>query len=47
MAIASQLRGENKRMVAIIGDGSITGGMAYEAMNHAGSISANLLSDSK
>ncbi len=43
MAIASQLRGENKRMVAIIGDGSITGGMAYEAMNHAGSISANLL----
>jgi len=43
MAIASQLRGEDKRMVAIIGDGSITGGMAYEAMNHAGSISANLL----
>ena len=43
MAIASQLRGENKRMVAIIGDGSITGGMAYEAMNHAGAIDANLL----
>ena len=43
MAIASQLQGEDKRMVAIIGDGSITGGMAYEAMNHAGSISANLL----
>ena len=43
MAIASQLRGEDKRMVAIIGDGSITGGMAYEAMNHAGAIDANLL----
>jgi len=43
MAIASQLRGEDKRMVAIIGDGSITGGMAFEAMNHAGAIDANLL----
>ncbi|MFW5444132.1 MAG: 1-deoxy-D-xylulose-5-phosphate synthase, partial [Methylococcaceae bacterium] len=43
MAIASQLRGEKKRMVAIIGDGSITGGMAFEAMNHAGAIDANLL----
>ncbi len=43
MAIASELKGENKQMVAIIGDGSITGGMAYEAMNHAGSIDANLL----
>ncbi|MCQ8183661.1 1-deoxy-D-xylulose-5-phosphate synthase, partial [Methylomonas sp. SURF-1] len=30
MAIASQLRGEDKKMVAIIGDGSITGGMAFE-----------------
>ncbi|MEQ1544490.1 1-deoxy-D-xylulose-5-phosphate synthase [Methyloglobulus sp.] len=43
MAIASQLKGENKHMVAIIGDGSITGGMAFEAMNHAGAIDANLL----
>jgi 1-deoxy-D-xylulose-5-phosphate synthase len=43
MAIASELKGENKHMVAIIGDGSITGGMAYEAMNHAGSLDANLL----
>ncbi|WP_374089743.1 1-deoxy-D-xylulose-5-phosphate synthase [Methylomicrobium lacus] len=43
MAIASAQKGENKQMVAIIGDGSITGGMAYEAMNHAGSIDANLL----
>ncbi len=43
MAIAAKLRGDDKRMVAIIGDGSITGGMAFEAMNHAGSIDANLL----
>ena len=43
MAIASKLRGDNKRMVAIIGDGSITGGMAFEAMNHAGALDANLL----
>ncbi|MFZ2156127.1 MAG: 1-deoxy-D-xylulose-5-phosphate synthase, partial [Bradyrhizobium sp.] len=43
MAIASELKGEDQQMVAIIGDGSITGGMAYEAMNHAGCIDANLL----
>jgi 1-deoxy-D-xylulose-5-phosphate synthase len=43
MAIASQLRGEDKKMVAIIGDGSITGGMAFEAMNHAGDVNANVL----
>jgi 1-deoxy-D-xylulose-5-phosphate synthase len=43
MAIASAQKGEDKQMVAIIGDGSITGGMAYEAMNHAGALDANLL----
>jgi 1-deoxy-D-xylulose-5-phosphate synthase len=43
MAIASARKGEHKQMVAIIGDGSITGGMAYEAMNHAGALDANLL----
>jgi 1-deoxy-D-xylulose-5-phosphate synthase len=43
MAIANKLKGGNDHMVAIIGDGSITGGMAYEAMNHAGAIDANLL----
>ncbi|MFA5983057.1 MAG: 1-deoxy-D-xylulose-5-phosphate synthase [Methylococcaceae bacterium] len=43
MAIASGLKGEQKQMVAIIGDGSITGGMAFEAMNHAGSIDADVL----
>ena len=43
MAIAAELKGENKKMVAIIGDGSITGGMAFEAMNHAGALDADLL----
>ncbi|EIC30541.1 MULTISPECIES: 1-deoxy-D-xylulose-5-phosphate synthase [Methylomicrobium] len=43
MAIAAALKGEHKQMVAIIGDGSITGGMAYEAMNHAGALDANVL----
>ena len=43
MAIAAENKGEDSRMVAIIGDGSITGGMAFEAMNHAGAMDANLL----
>lgn len=43
MAIAANLNGDNRQMIAIIGDGSITGGMAYEAMNHAGALDANLL----
>jgi len=43
MAIAAESKGDDSRMVAIIGDGSITGGMAFEAMNHAGAIDANLL----
>ena len=30
-------------MVAVIGDGAITGGMAYEAMNHAGSLGSRLI----
>jgi len=43
MAIAAKVKGDDSRMVAIIGDGSITGGMAFEAMNHAGALDANLL----
>ncbi len=43
MAIAAKQQGLDKRCVAIIGDGSITGGMAFEAMNHAGVVDANLL----
>ncbi len=36
MAIARDLKGENHKVVAIIGDGALTGGMALEAINHAG-----------
>jgi 1-deoxy-D-xylulose-5-phosphate synthase len=36
MAIARDLRGENFKSVAVIGDGALTGGMALEAINHAG-----------
>ncbi len=43
MAIASQRAGTHHQGIAIIGDGGLTGGMAFEALNHAGSIDANLL----
>ncbi|WP_421867164.1 1-deoxy-D-xylulose-5-phosphate synthase [Motiliproteus sp.] len=43
MALAHQLQGDDKRAVAIIGDGAMTGGMAFEAMNHAAHTSADLL----
>lgn len=36
MAMARDLKGENFKVVAIIGDGALTGGMALEAINHAG-----------
>ena len=36
MARASRLRGEQRRIVAVIGDGSMTGGLAFEGMNNAG-----------
>lgn len=44
MAMASKYKGEkSKQHVAVIGDGSMTGGMAFEAMNHAGVSDTNLL----
>jgi 1-deoxy-D-xylulose-5-phosphate synthase len=43
MAVAAAKRGEDRRAVAIIGDGALTAGMAFEALNHAGSASADLL----
>jgi len=43
MAIAAQLKGEDRHVVALIGDGAMTAGMAFEALNHAGSLNANLL----
>src|SRR6201994_1544190 len=43
MAVAAAQRGENRSVVAVIGDGAITGGMAFEALNHAGSLPTDLL----
>ena len=43
MALASQLKGENKQHIAVIGDASIASGMAFEGLNHAGVTNANLL----
>ena len=43
MAVAAAQRGETRRAVAIIGDGALTAGMAFEALNHAGSRPTDLL----
>jgi len=43
MALAAQAKGEKRRVVAIIGDGAITAGQAFEALNHAGALDANVL----
>ncbi|BCK86875.1 1-deoxy-D-xylulose-5-phosphate synthase [Sideroxyarcus emersonii] len=43
MAVASRLAGKDNRSVAIIGDGAMSGGMAFEALNNAGAMDANLL----
>jgi len=43
MAVAAARAGEQRHVVAIIGDGAMTAGMAFEALNHAGSLPADLL----
>jgi len=43
MAIAAKQTGSNRKAVAIIGDGGLTAGMAFEALNHAGDLGLNLL----
>jgi 1-deoxy-D-xylulose-5-phosphate synthase len=43
MAIAAARRNEDRRVVAIIGDGALSAGMAYEALNNAGDMDADLL----
>lgn len=43
MAVAAQQQGLERRAVAIIGDGAMTAGMAFEALNNAGAMDANLL----
>ncbi len=43
MAVAAQQRGDERKVVAVIGDGAMTAGMAFEALNHAGALTADLL----
>ncbi len=43
MAMASKYKGENRKSIAVIGDGSMTAGMAFEAMNHAGVADSDVL----
>lgn len=43
MAVASQIKGENRKVVAIIGDGALTGGMAFEGLNNAGFLKSDIL----
>ena len=43
MAVAAQQEGENRCVVAVIGDGAMSAGMAFEALNNAGAMNTNLL----
>ncbi|GLI66996.1 hypothetical protein VaNZ11_011093 [Volvox africanus] len=43
MAVGRDVKGKKNNVIAVIGDGAITGGMAYEAMNHAGFLDKNMI----
>lgn len=43
LAAARDLRGDDYKVVSVIGDGAMTGGLAYEALNNAGSMNTNLI----
>ena len=43
MAVARDLKGGNNSVIAVIGDGALTGGMALEALNHAGSMKTKMI----
>ena len=43
MAVANRLSGSDRRVVAVIGDGAMSAGLAWEALNHAGSLDVDLL----
>ena len=43
MAIAAEKEAKNRKTVAVIGDGALTAGMAFEAMNHAGDIGTDMV----
>src|SRR5690606_201376 len=43
MAIAARLQGQQRKSIAVIGDGALTAGMAFEALNHAPEVGADML----
>ncbi len=43
MAVARDLQGQDKKVIAVIGDGAMSAGMAYEAMNNAGDLKSDLI----
>ncbi len=43
LAAAQDLQGDSSRVIAVIGDGSMTGGLAFEGLNHAGDLHKNLI----
>src|SRR4051795_12445980 len=43
MAVAAKVKGEKRRCIAVMGDGAMSAGMAYEAMNNAGDMDVDLL----
>ncbi|MDX1451201.1 MAG: 1-deoxy-D-xylulose-5-phosphate synthase [Oleiphilaceae bacterium] len=43
MALSARMKGEKRRAIAVIGDGALTAGMAFEAMSHAGDIAPDML----
>ena len=45
MAVAAKIKGESRKAVAVIGDGAMTAGMAFEALNNAGVANAGVLAD--
>jgi 1-deoxy-D-xylulose-5-phosphate synthase len=43
MAIVAQRKGDQRKFIAVIGDGAMTAGMTFEALNHGGNVGANML----
>ncbi len=43
MAVAAEMEGSNRKVIAVIGDGAMSAGMAYEALNNAGALDARLI----
>lgn len=43
IAVAKEMKGKNGRTIAVIGDGALTGGMSFEALNHAGHLQKEMI----